>query len=766
VSTKSRSEFTLTPLIHVAASDERSARALAPHRYWLRPNGEVTRDPPFISSGSTPFIVRLGALDEPLALSFDTMLPVSGTPWRVRLTGSVGLTCPPAEVHRLVRRWSEVDRSHRKPDMVLAEDVVRLLNEAVAGCSESTSLACERIRGAGAVGVGLASRLKSLWGLQTELQFAFEGRERFVHTDLRVEARVHLKDLEPDITITAVVQLLPTPTSLLRALATLDMDNEIKASLDEELKAFYPDVTVDELLDPRLREVWKPRLMARIEKRAEVFGRKARLVQLTESQPPIRGEVDEFVRVTLTDFALPEGEHVDLTLLATLRLTSRSKLLRAMASKGNLSFNAEFEQIARHVFGHAAAGWSAADLKHDDRHLRQAELRVALEGYAPPYGYELVHCTLTTSRDPQGVGSEARIDWEGPVRCIEPDVVLHVEVTAQLKYRLGAPGRRPSHDFSESIKSATADIVTRCLAAQKPSIIYGHWSVPMDNGVTVQDDIKAQLVRMLKTYADDPVVTVKLRHQVEHVQTYDRLRRSTLECKGVRLNPDNVPGEVMVDLHAPIRGIHERAWGDMARLSEIGETWDPVASVTADIQRLMQSAFAAVLSGHRKERVSKRQIIDLLRARVADEILRRFLIDVEPEIRFYSAPEVVDFYKRTAGERKTAVQHYFELREQIAKAIHAKREERVRLITEGLGNYPAMAEVDDAIDRLIKENSTCEAQTQSLQREFADAISYVHLLSAPSDLRNDDVKEGILLEDGQSRDQGATADRQAEKETT
>lgn len=746
--TRPQSEFRLDPIIREASSAERDGQGYALERYWLRANGEITRNAPFWRSPSDRcFIIVTGTPVEAVCMTFDARLPLAGTSWEVPVSGSLTLSCPQSHVHLLVTRWTSVKRIGN-PDRSFADEVIQHLRTEAGSCSEAMLVAASGIARGGTVGSRVAARIQAAWGLIADVNFRMGGADRIVAKDLTVETNVRLVDFETELPVKAVVELSAQPTSLLRALATLGVEHDMRTALAHEIRSFYQDnVRVDDLFELTRRETWKPQLAKRLEQRAFVFGRQARLVQLQEVPPTLPGDAEEVIRLTIPDLVLDGQEKAEINVLSTFRLTNRSMLLRAMAPRPNVAVNTELQQLARAALLRVSATWKSDDLQIAERSRLELDLAAAVRPLGPPYGYELTRCAATTSRDPVPAGLEPAltVTCEVSVGTAEPGVNVQIDAIAELQYRIGETRRTPRGEMRALVEQAIVEEIREHLAIHTPSVVYRGWNAPIANTTSIRDQLNQRIVRRLKQYADDPAAQVTLGRHLEHLQRHDALLHSRIQCEGVRLNPDNVPGEVMVDLNARVVGIPEHAWAEMLALRPSETQWDPISESTIHLPRMMQSAFADVLNNTRNNHVSKRQVIERLGQKIAAAVLEEFKIQIAPEIRLYSPPEVVDFYRRQARKRQDDVLRYFELRDQIANAVFAKRQEKIRLIGEGLATHPELAAVDEALEALQEQERSTVAQTEVLQREFADASQYVSLLTAPPE-RDTKTSKGPIID--------------------
>jgi hypothetical protein len=737
VSIKSLGEFTLAPIIRFAG--DRVDRETERHRYWLRSNGDLTKDKPVLPwPKSTALIVVAGEPEERVAVSFDATLKVPNTSWSVEIGGTATFVCPPPDVHRLVTRWMRA--RGKNPDTTFRQDFIEAVETAAVSCSERVIADADGAAGGGELGRAISKILASTWGLRCDLQFELKGTVTSQRRkDIPVEAAVRLNDYEEDIPVTAVVELLPDTASPfpLRALAALGRADELGALFAEETKAFYSaEVGIDQLSDPLEREAYHRKLEAGIRERAAEFGLRARLLKPVEVPPSIPGDADEIVRVSLPGFQLRGEEPVDISLLVKLRLTRRSALVRAMAARPGVPFNPEFQRIARSILGSMAVGWSPEDLLRDRRAPIENELDASLKDAARRYGYEAVQCTLTTTIDPTPPTNETVTLWKGVVRTAEAGVTADVEAFAELTYRAGVRVGGSTRTLLDPIANTTGKIITEIVGGHKPSDLYRYWAVPFPHGgPPVQDEIKDRVIGLLRTLADEPAVTLKLGGHGEFVQLYETIRRSSVERSGVQLKPDKVPGELTVDFYAPVIGLPEQAWAEMATRRILGkENWDPIAMLTREIPRLLQSAFAAVLKSHEGSRLSKAATTELLTQHITREIREQFAIELRPEIRFHSAPEIVEFYRRLAEEKNAIIDQYFERRREIRAAKAELERERTQLITDGLGRHSEMDVIKDSLSRLNAQLRVYERKTEVLQQEYSDASYYIQLLSTPDEI--------------------------------
>lgn len=722
MATQHEPQFALTPIVHIASEEERKSAAFARHRYWLFANGELSREPRAMGLGirlgaDQCFIVRAGEPWGQARMVLETSLPLAGTSWQVPASATLSFVCPSTEVHRLLTRWTAAQQSGESPEAVLTADVIRELRAATNGCDETTLLAAVGVAGAGAIGTSVSAAIRRTWGLSTDLWLAL--REGDASREVRVDTTVRLADVEAECQVSLVVDLRPSSQSILRALALLDGDTDLQGILAEKVQRFYADhVVVDQVLDPRRRTEWRHRLEAVIQQFAGSYGCEARVLQLSELPPQMPGNLDEIVTATISDFVLPDEGPIEITLVARLRLTDPATLLRSMAPRISVTFNGEFEQIARRVLGGEAGNWTASDLQIADRDARNKVLHGQLESFAPAYGYELVRCVLATSMDPAPPLPEADILWRGCVMTAEPSVHVDMQVTVRLNYRPGARGRIPSRELQDLITQSMGRVVADRVGSRSPSEIFRQWAVSGTTRLSVHDDIKIALVALLKVYADDPIVAVVLYEYDRYLRAYDSIRRSVVTRGGIRLNDGQLIDDVTVDVYAPVIDISEQGWGELGRSFASGETWNPVAHAVSAIERLLQREFAHILRASHGAVLLKTAIVDRLRDHLASASLELFKLNIEPEIRLHPSADVMDFAKRYRRDRQLAT-HEFEIRDAIVKTVQAKRLERVRLIGEGLHEHPEVDEIDKILQCLQAEDALCEARLAELHRRMA-----------------------------------------------
>lgn len=590
-----------------------------------------------------------------------------------------------------------------------------------------------RLRGANSLLKFLSVRRR--WGLTVNLWFELDSRREIRRIEFNVQTGVRLHDPVREFPVSAKIEFATEPLSMLRAVAAMGHDSEIHETFEEVLKDFYQNITMDQLVDPVNRNVWLAQLRAKVELAGRKFGRKARLVEMVEHPPALPSNTDEKVSVALTERLIyGEPDPIIINMSATLKLTSSSTLLRAMEPRPGRSFNQEFDFIARSIFGPLADGWTANDYKIANRQVLEDDLRHHLTAPAEGFGYQIVATTITTSLDPENAEiSPTASLLRGNFRTTAPDVTVDIEVTVKLTFDPGQRHRKTISDVLEPYAEEIRGLLTQALGKLPPSEIYLHWLVPWSHSDALHKVLKGQIEEKFRKVAYAVEVDIRLHGHVELLQLRDQVLRVPLRMERIPLNRENVPGEITVDLHAPVIGIAEEAWGEMSKLLAIGQTWDPVRDVEGDLVRIIQKPFRTVMESTVQQRVSKKSIIADLADIISREVLTNYNINIRPDIVAYSSREVLAFFEHQAKAKEQRVRDFLELNDKIEGLIHQKKLERLQLIGDGHANMARTKEIQGTIESLESELLKGQSQTNAYQREHQDALYFVQLLTVPAD---------------------------------
>jgi hypothetical protein len=738
--TTTRESFSLSPIVHAASGVERVDKSgdVEARRYWLTADKEVLRRKPLLRDASC-YIVTAEQQGGEVHLDFEIGLTIPGSSWTAPVTGSATLHCPQTEVHRLLNRWrKEEGRSTGKPDGIFYDEFHAQLRAAAEESGESAICAASGSNDGGRLALLVSQRMRELWGVTVTLRFELRDKGRLRRQELSVEARVRVQDHAQDFPAVAVVELDDQPVSVLRAVASMDREHEMAATLASVLVRFYlAEVTMEALSDPSLRTGWTGRLEAEIvELSRRQFGRRARLVNVSETAPEPPGRPDELVRATLPGRVITnEPEPVDIELVVKLRMTSLSKLLRAMSSRPGRTFNSEFELVARAVAGPIVDRWTGQDLNSEARKRIESDLFLPLNDKAGGFGYEVEDCSITTSLDPEVADRRpSRVSLVARhFRTSEQDVTVKVEVNAELTFAPGARQRKSLQKLLEPYAEDVRDLLEACLARNKPSEIYRYWTIPFPNGIALQEQLSRDVGRLFRNVAERIDVTVTLQGQAELLKMRDHILQQKLDAKGVRLTPENVPGEIAVDVHAFVRGVTEPAWRDMAAAHELGQEWNPLTDLSADLTRLMQETFRTAMEALHGSRVSRRLVIDDLKEGLIKAVTNRYHIVLEPSVVAYSSPEVVAFFRHEAEERQQDVESFFEIVRALKAQLKQQQLARVEAIGRSEITHPETRRIEESIKVLETEIGDNNTKIQALQKDFANALYFVNLLSIPSD---------------------------------
>lgn len=736
--TTDRVSFSLHGIVHAASADERNDKggSVDSRRYWRLSNGEVARKKPWIGD-ATCYIVTTGNQGGRIELYFECSVMVPGSSWSATAAGRAVFQVAQADISTLLQKMRRLETDHReRPSQVFYDAFQVALATAVERITEK-----DLCSGAGlTAGSVLQSEVSGLiyaeWGISVSLSYEIQHLNQLHHQELRIETRVRLKDYVEEFAAVALVELDGKAISVLRAVASMTHQTEMEARFSETIRLVYAEVTLETLRDPFARAKWIPQLESALNDLAtQQFGRKARLVRASEDLPEPPGKPDEQVTVQLIGCTIVgEPEPVDIVITVKLENKSMTQLLRAMASRPGRRFNSEFELSVRQAASPIVARWTGKDLSAEARSRIEQGLSAEVDDKARGFGYAVVACLINTSLDAEAPERKYTVALVSrSFSTAVSDVTVQVRASAELTFAPGARERKPIKKLLSPYVEEVRVLLETNLQGLQPSHIYQYWTIPTPNGAPLKEDLIRKIEDVFKNVTEHISVMVDLEGHAEALRTRTEVLKSELDVKGIRLTPENVPGEIAVDVHAFVRNLTERAWGDIAESNRLGQAWEPLERLKSDLVRLMQENFRNAMDVAPSSPVSRRSVIEDLSQGLSKAVQERYYIVIEPGIVAYSSREVVAFFRHEAEERQRDVEDFFELIRALKEAHKQQQLKRIEALTFSEKGHPETRRLEESIKALEDEINDKRRKVAGLQEDFANAMYFVNLLSVPSD---------------------------------